>query len=164
MNDFEAVDTAVFWKDYAALDELLKTADVDARDRDGRTALMYAIVAEDAEPRMIEYLVQHGADVNAVEKGGWTPLHFAARDHKVEIATILLSHGATIDSVDAYGNTPLSRCLSSAYPDKLAMVDFLLAHGTDPRRKNYYDSSPVDYARLVGKLDLVERLEQGARK
>lgn len=160
MNSFKPIDSAVFHKDYLALDELLKSADVDSRDRDGRTPLMYAILAEHADPQMIEYLVRHGADVNAVEKGErWTPLHFAARDQKVEIAEILLNHGAAVDSVDVFGNTPLSRCVTSTYPLNLQVVDLLLAHGADPRRKNNYDVSPIDVTRTIGNLDLVKRLQ-----
>lgn len=80
MNAFEAVDTAVFRKDYEALYELLKSTDVDPRDRDGRTPLMYAIVAEHVGPKMIEFLVDHGADVNVVENTErWT----AAREIQI---------------------------------------------------------------------------------
>lgn len=161
MNAFDLVDAAMLRKDYAALDELLKTADVDSRDRDGRTPLMYAILAENADPRMIEYLLQHGADVHAVENHQrWTPLHFAARDQKAEIVKILLDHGGAVDSVDAFGNTPLWRCIKSSYPLCLRVVDTLLAYGANPRRKNNYDSSPIDVARRMGNLELVKRLEQ----
>ncbi len=161
MNSFKPIDDAVFWKDYATLDELLKSADVDSRDRDGRTPLMHAIVTEHSEPKMIEYLVEHGADVNAVDKGEhWTPLHFAARDRKAEIVKILLQHGAVVDSVDSFGNTPLSHYITSTYPRNPAVVDLLLAHGADPNRKNNYDVSPIDVARTIGNPELVKRLEQ----
>ena len=161
MSPLEPVDAAVFRKDYAALDELLKSVDVDSRDRDGCTPLMHAIVTEHSDPKMIEYLVGHGADVNAVDKGEqWTPLHFAARDQKVEIVKILLENGAAVDPVESFGNTPLSRCITSSYPRNPAVVDLLLAHGADPHRKNNYDVSPIDVARTIGNLDLVKRLEQ----
>jgi ankyrin repeat protein len=160
-DSFETVDAAVFRKDYALLDELLKSVDVDGRDVDGRTPLMYAIVADNADPRMIEYLVAHGADVNATDKvKQWTPLHFASRDQKPEIVKILLERGAAADPVDAFGNTPLSYCITSTYPLKAAVVELLLAGGADPRRKNNHDSSPIDVARLQGRRDLLARLEK----
>jgi len=110
---------------------------------------------------MIEYLVEHGADVNAVEKGErWTPLHFAAREQKVQLVKILLDRGAAVDPVDAYGNTPLWRCIMSTYPRNPAVVDLLLAHGADPRHKNNCDVSPIDVAQTMGNLVLVKRLDQ----
>jgi len=99
MKSFDAIDAAVLRNDYEALDVLLKSADVDSRDADGRTPLMYAILAEDPDLKMIDYLLNHGADVNAAEQAGWTPLHFAARDRKREIVEMLLARGALVDSL-----------------------------------------------------------------
>ncbi len=153
---------AVYRNDYAALDELLKSGDVNSCDRDGTTPLMHAILADPPYPQMIEYLVEHGADVNAVEKGDrWTPLHFAARDQSLEIVKILLDHDAAVDPVDSSGNTPLRRCIASTYPLNSAVVDLLLAHGADPRRKNNNGASSIDVARRRGNPELLERLEQG---
>jgi ankyrin repeat protein len=163
MNSFEAIDSAVFWKDYAALDQLLRSEDVDPRDEDGRTPLMYAILAEIPDLKMIEYLLNHGADANAAEYAGWRPLHFAARDRKPEIVETLLARGAVVDPLDAHGNTPLSHCITSSYPWNPAVADVLLAHGADPYRKNNYGKSPIDVAQTMGKLELVERLKRFAK-
>ena len=159
MNSFGALDAAVFRKDFAALEELLKSANVNSRDQDGRTPLMYAILSEHADVRMVEFLIQHGADINVADKQGWTPLHFAARDHKLDLVKILVDNGAAVDPVDVFGNTPLWRCIMSTYPQNSAVVDDLLARGADPDHKNKHDVSPIDVARTMGKLDLVERLK-----
>jgi ankyrin repeat protein len=39
-------------------------------------------------------LLEAGADANAQQKAGFTPLHEAARSDDVEMARLLLSHGA----------------------------------------------------------------------
>jgi ankyrin repeat protein len=54
-------------------------------------------------------LVDRGADVNATNGAGATPLHHACREERVEMATFLLAHGAASSLAirDAWGNTPL---------------------------------------------------------
>jgi ankyrin repeat protein len=48
-------------------------ADVNARDRYGRTALYLA--AENGQLSIVQYLVDQGTDVNAIDALGTTPLH-----------------------------------------------------------------------------------------
>jgi len=52
-------------------------------------------------------LVDHGADVNARQQGGFTPLHEAALGGCAEIATLLLEHGANINAKTDKGKTPI---------------------------------------------------------
>ena len=41
---------------------------------------------------VVEFLVQHGATVNAVDKGGRTPLHIAAYVNHVDVLIFLLDN------------------------------------------------------------------------
>jgi len=154
---------AVYRNDYAALDELLATQDINGRDQDGTTPLMHAILADPPYPEMITYLLDRGADVNAADEAGWTPLHFAARDQNARIVQMLLEHGAAVDRVDDSGSTPLWQCVNSTYPVDSTVVDLLLACGADPRRKHKHNYSPIDLARAKRNVDLVDRLERAAR-
>jgi ankyrin repeat protein len=163
MSASRAIVGAVYRNDYPALNELLTSAYVDSRDKDGTTPLMHAILADPPYPEMIEYLLDHGADVNAADKAGWTPLHFAARDQNAIIVKILLGRGAVVDPVDDNGSTPLWQCINATYPPDPTVVDFLLAHGADPRRKHKFDYSPIDLARAKNNHELVERLERAAK-
>jgi len=44
---------------------------------------------------IVQFLVENGADVNAVEQSAqWTPLTLAVRQGNVEIVTMLLANGA----------------------------------------------------------------------
>jgi ankyrin repeat protein len=49
--------------------------------------------------------------VRIADSGGWTALHFAARELQLEIAKLLLDAGAPLDVKDEYGNTPLQRAI-----------------------------------------------------
>jgi len=48
-----------------------------------------------------------GADVNAKDEGGWTPLHQAAWNGRKEIVELLITKGADVNTKDMSGRTPL---------------------------------------------------------
>jgi ankyrin repeat protein len=52
-------------------------------------------------------LLEHGANVGAVDNEGRTPLHAAAEGGKVKVVRVLLEHGANVDAVDNEGRTSL---------------------------------------------------------
>lgn len=54
-----------------------------------------------------EYLLEHGADVNAQDKGGLIPLHNASSYGHVDIAALLIKFSASVNAVDKWGFTPL---------------------------------------------------------
>jgi ankyrin repeat protein len=86
------------------------TASVHRRHPDGWTALHRA--AGMLRERVVAWLVEHGADVNARAKGDWTPLDFAASGRLWDawkgsparfqsIAKLLLRAGAEMTSISA---------------------------------------------------------------
>jgi ankyrin repeat protein len=94
-----------------------------ASDR-GTTPLMMAAgagtdVQREREPEerataveTAKFLVEHGADVNAVGQYGWTALHAAAYQGLNDVIEFLVSKGAKIDQKDEFGQTALSISLS----------------------------------------------------
>ncbi len=90
----------------------------------GTTALMLAAGAgtDVQRARSIEergmavetarYLLDHGADVNAVGEFGWTPLHCAAYQGLTDVIELLVDRGAKTETKDKLGQTPLSISLA----------------------------------------------------
>ena len=149
---------SVYRKDRAVLEQLTPV-ELEARDSDGRTPLMHAILAEDADAAIVQLLIDRGADANVYDLGErWTPLHFAARDQNASIVRILLEAGAAVDAVDVFGNTPLWRSVMNSAED-LGAIRELLEHGADPRRENSRGVSPTDLARETGRTDILGLLE-----
>ena len=56
---------------------------------------------------MVGALLAAGAEVNAVDKDGDTPLHLASRYGREVVVGALLAAGAEVNAVDNNGKTPL---------------------------------------------------------
>jgi uncharacterized protein len=78
--------------DVSALQALLdRQAVIDARDESGRTALMLATLHD--QTRAVEVLLAHGADPNAADTRGTTPLQAAIAGNQQAIAAALQRAG-----------------------------------------------------------------------
>ena len=60
------------------------------------------------DPEVVRLLLAHGANVDAGDGDGNTPLNFAARSDNLELARILLDAGADPKSTTERGYTPLT--------------------------------------------------------
>ncbi|XP_041425433.1 protein phosphatase 1 regulatory subunit 12C isoform X4 [Xenopus laevis] len=78
---------------------------IDSTNTDGISALHQACIDENLE--VVEFLVNHRANVNQADNEGWTPLHVAASCGYMEIAEYLLKHSANIAAVNSDGDVPL---------------------------------------------------------
>ena len=86
---------AAKWGDVKLMQQYLEQGvDINARDasRMGSTALHYAAGAQKAEA--VVFLLDRGADINALDDYGQTPLHGAATLMEPDIALLLMERGA----------------------------------------------------------------------
>ncbi|MED6210864.1 hypothetical protein PIB30_068175 [Stylosanthes scabra] len=73
--------------------------------KDGSSVLHLACLVCDAG--MLELLLQHGADINAIDSIGRTPLHYCMLRGRIATAKLLILRGANTHVVDKQGKTPL---------------------------------------------------------
>lgn len=95
-------DLALAQSDLTAFDEFLALT-----DKDGRTLLIHAVLAENLD--LVSWLIAKGEQIEHSDKLGWTALHYAAQRHQASILEVLLSVRPVVDLQDQYGNTPLWR-------------------------------------------------------
>lgn len=118
------------------------TIDINATDRSGYSALMYA--CSSGRLKIVEYLIDHGADIELRDNlNGETALFIAVRFEHVNIVKYLLSHGADQDVVDKNGETVHRIALSKNMVD---ILDVLSMSSNEVKVQEYYldlDISPT---------------------
>jgi ankyrin repeat protein len=75
--------------------------------------------------RQVSRLMAMGADKNAKNANGETPLHIAADHGHVETVTALVMHGADKEATDANGDTPLHYAASNGHEETVETLQDL---------------------------------------
>lgn len=109
---------------------LNRGANINARARNGKTALHFAAISsgQDGSAILLEMLLQNGADITAVDRDGATALHYAAGTTCIEAIRLLLTNGANINDQTKYGDTPL---IYATRAMNLSAIRLLLDHGAN---------------------------------
>ncbi|XP_068761069.1 transient receptor potential cation channel subfamily A member 1-like [Montipora capricornis] len=132
-------------------------ADVRAKDNDEKIALHLA--AENGVICVVRALLSACPEsVNDTDYGSRTPLHYATRKGRVEVATHLLTNGAAVDYRDDDRLTPL---FHAAMVGCGLTVDTLLQYGADVNALDKNRKSPIIYASYLGKMCALRRLIKG---
>ncbi len=101
-------------------------APVDVHFKEATCALAEAIdgsTSDDARARIVELLVERGANVNRRFPDGRMPLYAAAESGNIRVVNFLIAHGARVnertlddtalDAAEQHGNTPAARVLAA---------------------------------------------------
>lgn len=120
---------------------LINTKDLTS----GETALH--LVTQRRDLTWMSFLIGKGANVNARDAKGVTPLVIASNLNFLEGVELLVGQGARIDESNNSGETPL---ITATHNRNIPLMRVLLKAGADPDRADNSGRTARDYAKLTG--------------
>jgi ankyrin repeat protein len=107
--------------------------------------------AEQGDEKAVKLLLQQGANVDAQNSKGWTPLIFAGLAGNKNIVHALIEKGADVNrkSTTETGSTALCFAVEGG---SLEAVKDLLDHGANVNGKSTNGMTPLGYAAIHGKI------------
>jgi uncharacterized protein len=146
VEDFTLIRNCETGDTPAVIKALEDGANINARDKNGGTALMAAV--NFGQTKIVKLLIEKGADVNAKQiDGGLTALMIASlgeRPNNVEIVEILLAKGADVNAKNNMGMTAL---MYASYYNLIDVANVLIDNGADVNAKRDGNLlTPLGYA------------------
>lgn len=130
---------------------LADSVPLESRAKCKWTPLVFAVRA--GHPHIVAQLLEAGADVQARDSRGSTPLHRAAYgsahpERDAEMIGLLIGRRADVHARDAAGRTPLHVAADNG---NLRAAQALIGHGADQWAKDRDERTPADLAREAGR-------------
>jgi ankyrin repeat protein len=141
---------------YATRVLLTHQATVDITDAEINTPLhLVAVESPTNFKDIVDLLLRNGANIEAKNKAGATPLHRAAFYGNTSLAEFLLDKGASINVTESSGWTPLHHAVVSGHSD---LVKLFLARGADINAKGILGATPLHEAVIRNQKAIVVQL------
>ena len=107
-------------------------------------------------------LIAQGADVNAEDKSGWTPLTIAASKGQAGVIEVLLANGADVNRAKSKdGLTALMAAAAFGHTDS---VTALIAGGANVNATNHAGITALQFAAQGGHTQVIELLRKAGAK
>ena len=125
--------TALIWactrKHVDAIYVLLKAgSDTNIADENGVTCLMFAVDG-DCSSEVLQAIIDHVADVNAIDENSFTALSIACEERRVDAIHVLLKAGSDTNIADKNGETCLMRAVDGDCSSEVLQA--IIDHGAD---------------------------------
>jgi ankyrin repeat protein len=124
---------------------------VNLASKNGENALMMA--SFDGDLATVKMLVVEKKA--AVNKTGWSPIHYAATNGHLQIVQFLMANGALVNALSPSETTPLMMSIGSGNEQ---LIKYLLDNGADLSMRNHEGYTAIDIAQLFGKDDIRDGL------
>jgi ankyrin repeat protein len=118
-SGFTPLHYAAWWSFLEVAEVLLSKKNIEAQIKAGHKACS----------DVAELLLGKGAEVNAKNQDGITPLYMAARSGNKYVTKLLLAHGADVNARVNKGMTPLSEALIGPLAFRKEVSELLRQHG-----------------------------------
>ncbi|KAI9732413.1 MAG: hypothetical protein M1834_001621 [Cirrosporium novae-zelandiae] len=129
-------------------------ADISHTDFMGQTALHKACISGHMD--LVEYLLNYPkVTVDPVDQSERTPLYFAAERGYLDIVNLLIKHDANVNYLDRRWETAMFKPAGNGHT---AVVSRLLDVGTNPTKLDMWDRTPLRFAAMRGRKDIVRML------
>ena len=129
------------------------------RDIDGRTKLHHVIMKVYPCLKEIKRLIALGVYVDAKDRNGNTPLHWASGNGHADVVKLLIDRGAKVGVRNGRGETPLSCVIRSCWRDiekAKAIIEALIKAGADINAKNKDGNTALHWVSECGHADVVK--------
>ena len=156
----EVVEAALYGKVETIKKALAQGYEIDSRDPEKRTALMYA--SFNGQTSIAKMLIEAGADVNAQDTVGTSALMFAASAPSgSETVQVLLDAGAKINMID--NNEHFTALMWAAAEGQVENVKLLLKHKADASLKDVDGDTAESFAAKKGHTAIAQLLKEAAK-
>ncbi len=116
--------------------DILNLTDED--EEDGESSLLHSVFTIHNGLNIVRHLIAHGADVNAQDINGDTPLHYYPNNTRA--CRLLIESGADIDIQNNNERTPLHRAVEMRSIDTIRL---LIEHGADVHAQDINGDTPL---------------------